>query len=224
MPPSSTRSCRCPGSGSRRPTRGRLSWAGQGGSRSPPPWREALTSVPEGNPITVTDRLPAGTLSGTPTVTGWDCSGFLGASVSCTYPASASAPIPAGTTLPPITVPVVFGPNESGIFTNSARVTSQDNASTPQASSASDTFRVLPTGQDDSATTDIGVPVGRADPVRRSWHPTARQRGQHQTAGEWDSGVERRDRERGLHPHQPGWSGIATFTCSVSGRLRPAAE
>lgn len=87
---------------------------------------------PEVQPITVTDTLPAGTLNGTPTGTGWDCSGSSGTAVSCTYPASASAPIPAATTLPPITVPVVFGPGESGAFTNAAHVNSQDYANDPQ--------------------------------------------------------------------------------------------
>ena len=115
---------------------------------------------PEVDPITVTDTLPAGTLNGTPTGTGWDCSGSSGTTVTCTYPASASASIPAGTTLPAITVPVVFGANESGIFTNTAQVNSQDNANDPENSSASDTFHVLPVGQNDFGTTTVGVPVG----------------------------------------------------------------
>ena len=177
---------------------------------------------PEANPITVTDRLPAGTLSGTPTVTGWDCSGSSGTSVSCTYPASASAPIPAGTTLPPITVPVVFGPNESGIFTNSARVTSQDNASTPQASSASDTFRVLPTGQDDSATTDIGVPEGV--PILSVDHGTLQPGSVVNTRQPANGTVAWNDETgRGLHP-----TTRVERDCHIHlqcfRRLRPAAE
>jgi hypothetical protein len=61
-------------------------------------------------------------------------------------PASASAPIPAGTPPPPITVAVVFGSSESGIFTNTARVNSQDNAGDPQQRSSSDAFHVLLVG------------------------------------------------------------------------------
>ena len=170
---------------------------------------------PETDPVTVTDTLPAGTLNGVPSGTGWDCSASAGTSVSCTYPASASAPIAAGTTLPAITVPVVFGPEESGIFTNTAQVNSQDNANTPQASSASDTFKVLPVGQNDSATTTVGVPVGVAilsvdhgslQPgsviiVSQPAHGTVAWNDQTQEA---------------IYTPDPGWSGIDTFTYTVS--------
>ena len=54
----------------------------------------------------------------------------------------------------------MFGANESGIFTNTAQVNSQDNANDPENSSASDTFHVLPVGQNDFGTTTVGVPVG----------------------------------------------------------------
>jgi hypothetical protein len=125
--------------------------------------------------VTVTDTLPAGTLNGVPTGTGWDCSASPGTTVNCTYPASATAPIAAGTTLPSITVQVVFGPDESGIFTNVAHVTSQDNANTPQQSSASDAFHVLPVGHDDSATKTVGVPVASrsSTSITAVWYPAA---------------------------------------------------
>jgi hypothetical protein len=77
-------------------------------------------------------------------------------------PASASAPIPAGTPPPPITVAVVFGSSESGIFTNTARVNSQDNAGDPQQRSSSDAFHALLVGaieQDDSGRTSSSTPI-----------------------------------------------------------------
>jgi uncharacterized repeat protein (TIGR01451 family) len=169
----------------------------------------------ETQPVTVTDALPAGTLNGTPTGTGWDCSGSSGKTVSCTHPASAAAPIAAGTTLPAITVPVIFGINESGIFTNVAYVSSQDNANTPQASSASDTFHVLPVGQDDSATTNIGVPVGV--PILDVDHGSLRPgsviitRGPANGTVAWNEAT-----QQAIYTPNPGWSGIDTFTYSVS--------
>jgi uncharacterized repeat protein (TIGR01451 family) len=170
---------------------------------------------PETDPVTVTDTLPAGMLNGTPTVDGWDCSASAGTAVSCTYPASASAPIPAGTTLPAITVPVVFGPDESGIFTNVAQVNSQDNANTPQESSASDTFRVLPVGQDDAATTRIGVPVGI--PILTVDHGSL-QPGSVTIVNRPTNGtVAWNDQtQQAIFTPDPGWSGINTFTYTVS--------
>lgn len=170
---------------------------------------------PEVQPVTVTDTLPAGTLNGTPTGTGWDCSASAGTSVSCTYPASATSPIPAGTTLPSITVPVVFGPNDSGIFTNVARVNSQDNANTPQASSASDTFKVLPVGQNDSARTTVGVPVGVA--ILSVGHGSLQPSSVTITRQPANGTVAWNDQtEEAIYTPKPGWSGIDTFTYTVS--------
>jgi hypothetical protein len=169
---------------------------------------------PEVQPITVTDTLPAGTLNGTASGTGWDCTGSTGTTVSCTYPASASAPIPAGTTLPPITVPAVFGPDESGIFTNTAQVNSQDNANDPQASSASDTFHVLPVGENDFGTTTVGVPVGVPilDNDHGSLQPTSviiTSQPANGTAA-WNDAT-----EQAIYTPNPGWSGVDTFTYRV---------
>lgn len=169
---------------------------------------------PEIQPITVTDTLPAGTLNGTPSGSGWDCTGSSGTAVSCTYPASASAPIPAGTTLPAITIPVVFGPDESGIFTNTARVNSQDNANDPQDSSASDTFHVLPAGQNDFGTTTVGVPVGVPilDNDHGSLQPSSviitSQPANGTTA--WNEAT-----EQAIYTPKPGCSGVDTFTYRV---------
>ena len=170
---------------------------------------------PETDPVTVTDTLPAGTLNGTPSGTGWDCSASSGQTVSCTYPASASAPIAAGTTLPAITVPVAFGPEESGIFTNVAHVNSLDNANSPQASSASDTFHVLPVGHDDSATTMVGVPVGVPilDVDHGSLQPSSVTI-PHQPANgtvAWNDQT-----EQAIYTPKPGWSGIDSFTYTVT--------
>ena len=169
---------------------------------------------PEADLVMVTDTLPAGTLNGVPTGTGWDCAASLGTAVSCTYPASASAPIPAGTTLPSITVPVVFGPDESGIFTNTAQVSSQDNANTPQASSASDTFHVLPVGQNDAATTTVGVPVGV--PILNVDHGSLQPGSVIITSPPANGTVAWNDEtEEAIYTPNPGWSGIDTFTYTV---------
>jgi Domain of unknown function DUF11 len=129
--------------------------------------------------VTVTDTLPAGTLNGVPTGTGWDCSASSGTTVNCTYPASATAPIAAGTTLPSITVPVVFGPDESGIFTTSRmsprrttpirrsrarpRTPSQDHSG--QSTRATVTIDVYPSGSAAPAPAPEPPPAGRADLV-----------------------------------------------------------
>ncbi|HUA47577.1 MAG TPA: Ig-like domain-containing protein [Solirubrobacteraceae bacterium] len=169
---------------------------------------------PENDPVTVTDTLPAGTLNGSPTGTGWDCSASSGTTVSCTYPASANAPVPAGTTLPPIIVPVEFGPDESGIFTNVAHVSSQDNANTPQQSSASDTFHVLPVGHDDSATTTVGVPVGV--PILEVDHGSLVPGSVIITSQPANGNVAwNAETEEAIYTPNPGWSGIDTFTYTV---------
>ena len=169
---------------------------------------------PEVQPVTVTDALPAGTLNGTPTGSGWDCSASSGKSVRCTYPASESAPIQPGTTLPPITVPVAFGPNESGIFTNTAEVSSEDNANTPQQDSASTTFHVLPVGQNDSATTTVGVPVGV--PILDNDHGSL-QPSSVIITGQPANGTAAWNLATGeaIYTPKPGWSGIDTFTYRV---------
>lgn len=169
---------------------------------------------PEVDPVTVTDTLPAGTLGGTPMGSGWDCSASSGKNVQCTRPASAAAPIPAGTTLPPITVPVVFGADESGSFTNTAQVSSQDNANSPQDSSASDPFHVLPTGQDDFGTTNVGLPVGV--PILANDHGSLQpstviitKQPANGTAT-WSL-----NNAQAVYTPNPGWSGIDTFTYRV---------
>ncbi|HEY5031001.1 MAG TPA: hypothetical protein VIJ54_00915, partial [Actinomycetes bacterium] len=74
-------------------------------------------------PITVTDTLPAGITPGTATGTGWTCS-TSGQVVTCTYPSSPS--VPAGTTLPAITVPATVSSAASGSRTATARISSND--------------------------------------------------------------------------------------------------
>ena len=109
----------------------------------------------------------------------------------------------------------MFGPNDSGIFTNVARVNSQDNANTPQASSASDTFKVLPVGQNDSARTTVGVPVGVAilsvghGSLQPSSVTITRQPANGTVA--WNDAT-----EEAIYTPKPGWSGIDTFTYTVS--------
>ena len=189
--------------------------AGGTGSFTLTPSTEPGSDVgPEVEPVTVADTLPAGALSGTPTGSGWDCSASSGTHVSCTYPASASAPIAAGTTLPSITVPVLFGRDESGIFTNGTEVSSQDNANTPQQSSATDTFRVAPVGQDDFGTTNVGVPVGV--PILANDHGNLQPSSVIITSqpangtAAWNLLT-----GQAVYTPNPGWSGIDTFTYRV---------
>jgi Domain of unknown function DUF11/Bacterial lectin len=184
--------------------------AGGTGTFTLTPSTQAGSDVgPELQPVTVTDTLPAGTLNGAPTGTGWDCSASSGTRVSCTYPASASSPIPAGTTLPPITVPVVFGPDESAIFTNTAEVSSQDNANDPEDRSASDTFHVLPIGGDDFGTTTVGVPVGV--PILDNDHGSL-QPSSVIITGQPANGTAawNVNTQEAIYTPNPGWSGIDT--------------
>jgi len=189
--------------------------AGGTGTFTLTPSTQAGSDVgPEVQPVTITDTLPAGTLNGVPTGTGWNCSASSGKSVQCTYPASASAQVPPGTTLPPITVPVVFGPDESGIFTNAAQVSSEDNANTPQQSSASDTFHVLPVGQNDFGKTTVGVPIGV--PILANDHGSLQPSSVIITSqpangtAAWNAAT-----EQAIYTPNPGWSGVDTFTYRV---------
>ncbi len=79
---------------------------------------------PEANMLTVTDALPAGMTPGTATSSAdWGCT-TAGQTVTCTYtPGSA---LPAGTSLPNITIPVMLSPALSGTVTNTARLSSTD--------------------------------------------------------------------------------------------------
>jgi uncharacterized repeat protein (TIGR01451 family) len=100
---------------------------------------------PEQAPVTIADTLPGGdTVAATPSGTGWDCSATVvgSSTASCTYQASVSAPIPPGTVLPPIAVPVRIAPDHAGTYVNTARASSSDNANTPEQSSATDSYTV----------------------------------------------------------------------------------
>jgi hypothetical protein len=78
----------------------------------------------ESNMLTVTDALPAGMTPGTATSSAdWVCA-TTGQTVTCTYtPGSA---LPAGTSLPNITIPVTLSSALSGSVTNTARLSSTD--------------------------------------------------------------------------------------------------
>ena len=170
---------------------------------------------PAESPITVTDTLPAGTITAAPAGEDWDCSATVvgSSSLSCTYPASPSSPVEAGTELPVISFPVAWDYATSGRFTNVAEVDSLDNANSPEQSQAREPFVVRPIGADDSATTRVGRPVslpllandfGSLDPatvrVRRPAHGFAF----------WSAELGRLF----YIPH-PGFSGIDRFTYSV---------
>ncbi|MEZ0294750.1 MAG: Ig-like domain-containing protein [Solirubrobacteraceae bacterium] len=166
---------------------------------------------PVGSPVTVTDTFPAGTITATPRGAGWDCSATTTGSsaLSCTRP----APIPAGTTLPPISVPVAWDEQTSGEYVNVAEVDSLDNANSPEQSQARDPYVVRPIGADDSATTRVGRPVslpllandrGSLDPT------TVRVRKPAHGFAFWSAGTE----ELLYVPH-PGYSGIERFTYTV---------
>jgi uncharacterized repeat protein (TIGR01451 family) len=86
--------------------------------------------------ITVTDTLPTGlTLSGTPTGTGWNCSGSSGANVSCT----SSTVIAASASGAAITVPVSIGastPVGNNAISNVANIYGGGDLVHPNAGSA----------------------------------------------------------------------------------------
>jgi hypothetical protein len=83
--------------------------------------------------LLLTATLPASTtLAATPTGTGWDCSASAGNSVSCSY--TVAGPIPAGTDLPAVSVPVqVSGASIGDSLDIDAHLTSADAAQPVQA-------------------------------------------------------------------------------------------
>lgn len=93
---------------------------------------EAAVGAPsEGQPISITDTLPAGTvLTAEPFGTGWDCSAsVLGTStVSCAYSPPAGG-IPQGTVLPTVVEPARLTDSTVGdALTNTAAASSSDTA------------------------------------------------------------------------------------------------
>ena len=167
---------------------------------------------PVGSPVTVTDTFPAGTITATPSGAGWDCSATTTGSsaLSCTRP----APIPAGTTLPPISVPVAWDEQTSGKYVNVAEVDSLDNANSPEQSQARDPYVVRPhrrRRQRDDPRRPAGLAAAArqrprlAGPRRRSGCASRR------TASR--SGA--RGRSELLYVPHPGYSGIERFTYTV---------
>ena len=166
---------------------------------------------PVSAPVTVTDTFPAGTITATPSGTGWDCSATAPGSsaLSCTRP----APIAAGTTLPPISVPVAWDDRTSGRYVNVAEVDSLDNANSPEQSQARDPYVVRPIGADDSATTRVGRPVSLPllDNDRGSLDPTTvRVREPAHGFAFWSA-----DTQRLYYIPHPGYSGIEHFRYTV---------
>lgn len=93
--------------------------------------------------VRVTDTLPAGlTVGGAPTGSGWDCTitSVGSATAGCVFAGSATTPVPAGNTLPPITLPVAISSSSASSLTNTATASSMDATNSPV--SASDTVAV----------------------------------------------------------------------------------
>ncbi|HVY96684.1 MAG TPA: hypothetical protein VHA54_06960 [Solirubrobacterales bacterium] len=108
-------------------------------------------------PVTVRDRLPGGAVVGAAGGEGWSCGSPAAGELTCTFvPAS---PLPVGSKLPPIAVPVSFSAVESCTYENEATVESADNASGPADSTASDPYAVRPVGVADTATYALGHPL-----------------------------------------------------------------
>ncbi len=111
-------------------------------------------------PVTVTDRLPSGTLAGEAGGPGWVCEGGeppSGTEVVCHF--TPTSPLPVGSTLPPIRVPVRFPADESCVLENQATVSSDDNAGTAEQSAAGSRYAVRPVGVADSGSYMPGAPV-----------------------------------------------------------------
>ena len=92
---------------------------------------DSSSAVSEDDPVTVVDHLPANqVLAGTPSGTGWDCSATSTTTntADCTY--TPTSPIPAGSTLPPVSVPAATTSGTAGTtVTDTASVSSTDSVS-----------------------------------------------------------------------------------------------
>ncbi|HXQ63206.1 MAG TPA: hypothetical protein VN796_12790, partial [Acidimicrobiales bacterium] len=89
------------------------------------------SAVSEDDPVTLVDHLPVNqVLTGTPSGTGWDCSATSTTTntADCTY--TPTAPIAAGDTLPPVSVPAATTSGSPGsTVTDTASVSSPDSVS-----------------------------------------------------------------------------------------------
>lgn len=90
----------------------------------------------EGQDLTLTDTFPAGVVPGQPVSTSpnWTCGVPAGQTISCLY--TPSSTILAGTTLPPVTVPVTVALSARGSKTASAEVASNDAQPSTAANTA----------------------------------------------------------------------------------------
>ncbi|MFC7654080.1 DUF6701 domain-containing protein [Pseudoduganella danionis] len=117
----------------------------------------------EGGPIKVVDVLPASLIFVSASGTGWACSN-AGQTVTCLYAAS----VPAGTSLPPITLRVTAAAAASGLITNSATVSGPlydyyDGNDTSTVSTSVGAAAIAPTyGYTDSPCLN-GLPFGDPD-------------------------------------------------------------
>ena len=83
----------------------------------------------ESNVVTLTDTLPSGIVPGTALGTNWSC-GTAAQTVTCTY--AGTLPVPAGTVLPVVSIPVTVSATVSGGIADTVSVSSSD-AATAQA-------------------------------------------------------------------------------------------
>ncbi|HWF74849.1 MAG TPA: hypothetical protein VG186_15970 [Solirubrobacteraceae bacterium] len=114
----------------------------------------------QSTPVTITDPLPTGeTTSAAPSGTGWDCSASTSTHVSCTR--NLAALPAAGSTLPPVSVPVTAPLSVVGPVTNTATVVSYDGA----PGSASDTVTFPRPALTLSKTDDVGGQATPGGPV-----------------------------------------------------------
>jgi uncharacterized repeat protein (TIGR01451 family) len=168
-------------------------------------------------PVTVVDHLPAGTLAGEAGGPGWSCGGggsAPGTEVLCRF--TPDSPLPIGSTLPPITVPVRFPEDESCTLENAASVASDDNSATPEESTGTSRYSVRPAGVPDAAGYVPGNPVeipllandlGRLDPV------TVRVTGAQHGTAVWEP------RGTGgvlIYTPDPGWAAAERLTYTAA--------
>jgi large repetitive protein len=105
------------------------------------------------DPLTVTDTFPAGIVPGTATSTSlWTCT-TVGQKVTCTY--APSTPIPAGTSLPTIDVPVTTSSTAAASLVNTVRIGAIDAA--PDATTTYYSVSAL------GATATASIPYGTAN-------------------------------------------------------------
>lgn len=175
--------------------------------------RVDIAAEPDPLTLQVTDALPAGvTASALPTGTDWQCASTTATAFACSY--TNPSPIPAGTTLPPITLPVTLdatlAPGTSIVNTATAL---SDNAAGPVTASVTTTV-ATPTPLTITTTSIPGGTQGTAYSVTLAATGGSGARTWNVSAGALPSGVTLSP--AGVLGGTPTAAGTFTFTARVA--------